>query len=571
MKKIIFATFLATIALNGCQKEDQTLGQIAGEEVSVVMSASIPQELQTYGGSSAQGGINNYGTDMYVRYIMEVYWQNQAGKKEVVRVARQIVYKKIDNTNSCKSVEFESIRMIPAKYDFVFWADIVSQKSDKEQQIGDLLSDDGPYYENPYFVSDSESNLVMRDTYTSYKEGTLNEIRFIDNIDNREDRDAFTAHKTIELRSEAATQNITLTRPFAKLRIIATDANALTDQAPSQNPMKATCRIKYSDEIPNTFNASTGKSSWVGDHKTASGQMTVPTYTEEQGNERTVYIAYLFPPSSAQAITLEITLNTDTHGVPGTMPDDSFESFSHQINNVPFYVNKLTTIKGNLFTKKTSMSVEVNDGFDGAGEVIETAKEVESFEGLKSTLNGETQIITLDYPIKKDVGFTIDFSELESAVTRGGSSSLYKEGNTARLTLNFPSLQEGTVLTFTAKNAVNAPEVLYVNTSNACSVRARTPNTVVVLEGNAFNNVFLICNPILSYDYNIYSRFAHQDIWGAESSVSDGYLFRLGNWADYTEYFKYQYEISADGKIVDDPDSDINPWELVGGVNNPVP
>lgn len=571
MKKIIFATFLAAMVLSGCQKEEQALGQMAGEEVSVVMSASIPQELQTYGGSSAQGGINNYETDMYVRYIMEVYWQNQAGKKDVVRVARQIVYKKIDGTNSCKSVEFESIRMISAKYDFVFWADIVRKKTGKEQ-IGDLLSDDGPYYENPYFVSDSESNLVMRDGYTTYKEGTLNEIRFVNNIDNREDRDAFTAHKTIDLRSEAATQNITLTRPFAKLRIIATDANALTDQAPSQKPMKATCRIKYSDEIPNTFDASTGKSSWVNDARTASGQVTVPTYTEEQqGNERTVYIAYLFPPSSAQAITLEITLNTDTHGATGIMPDDSFEPFSHQINNVPFYVNKLTTIKGNLFTKKTTMSVEVNDGFDGAGEVIETAKEVESFEGLKSTLNGETQIITLDYLITKDAGFTIDFSELESAVTRVGLPSLYKEGNTARLTLNFPSLEEGAVLTFTAENAVNAPEVLYVNTSNTCSVRAKMPNTVVVLEGNAFNNVFLICNPTLSYDYNIYSRFAHPDIWGAEGSVSDGYLFRLRNWADYTEYFKYQYEISADGKIVDNPDSDINPWNLVGGVNNPVP
>lgn len=569
MKKIIFATFLAAMVLSGCQKEDQALGQMAGEEVSVVMSASIPQELQTYGGSSAQGGINNYETDMYVRYIMEIYWQNQAGKKDVVRVARQIVYKKIDGTNSCKSVEFESIRMISAKYDFVFWADIVKKKTSKEQ-IGDLLSDEGSYYENPYFVSDSESNLVMREGYQTYKKGTLNEIRFVNNIDNREDRDAFTAHKTIDLRSEAATQNITLTRPFAKLRIIATDANALTDQAPSQNPMKATCRIQYSDKIPNTFNASTGKSSWVNDPKTSSGQVTVPTYTEEQqGNERTVYIAYLFPPSSAQAITLEITLNTDTHGTTGTMPDDSFESFSHQINNVPFYVNKLTTIKGNLFTKKTTMSVEVNDGFDGAGEVIETAKEVESFEGLKSTLNGETQIITLDYPITKDAGFTIDFSELESAVTRGGSSPLYKEGNTARLTLNFPSLEEGTVLTFIAQNAVNAPEVLYVNTSNTCSVRAKMPNTVVVLEGNAFNNVFLICNPILSYD--IYSRFAHPDIWGAEGSVSDGYLFIPEDWADYTEYFKYQYEISADGKVVGNPGLDINPWDFVGGVNNPVP
>lgn len=587
MKKIIFATFLAAMALSGCQKEDQALGQMAGEEVSVVMSASIPQKLQTYGASSAQGGIDNYETDMYVRYIMEVYWQNQAGKK-VVRVARQIVYKKIDATNSCKSVEFESIRMISAKYDFVFWADIVSAKSDKGQQIGNQLSDDGPYYENPYFVSDSESNLVMRDGYKTYKEGTLNEIRFVDNIDNREDRDAFTAHKTIDLRSEAATQNITLTRPFAKLRIIATDANALTDQAPSQKPMKATCHIKYSDEIPNTFDASTGKSTCVNDPKTASGQVTVPTYTEEQqGNERTVYIAYLFPPSSAQAITLEITLNTDTHGATGIMPDDSFEPFSHQINNVPFYVNKLTTIKGNLFTKKTTMSVEVNDGFDAPGveEEIVTNVDVASLEELKGTLNGKDQEITLNCLISKADGLTLDFSDVQRVITRNTSSPIYTEGNKAKLTLNLPKMEEGALVTLTATKPENAPDVLYVNTKTTCSLRANMPKTAVLLEGESFNSVFLICAPRSLNNSSIVSDFTKPVVGNAETPVSkEGYLFLIRGITPPL-YFAHFYELNEDGTVSRqlcnnpyighgpsiDCSFSVTPWELVGGVNNPVP
>lgn len=588
MKKIIFATFLAAMALSGCQKEEQALGQMAGEEVSVVMSASIPQELQTYGASSAQGGIDNCKADMYVRYIMEVYWQNQAGKK-VVRVARQIVYKEIENTNlsACKSVEFDPIKMIPAEYDFVFWADIVSEKKDKGQQIGDQLSDAGPYYENPYFVSDSESNLVMRDGYQTYKKGTLNEIRFVNNIDNREDRDAFTAHKTIDLRSEAATQNITLTRPFAKLRIIATDANALTDQAPSKSPMKATCHIQYSDKIPNTFDASTGKSTWVDDAKTASGQVTVPTYTEEQqGNERTVYIAYLFPPSSAQAITLEITLNTDTHGATGIMPDDSFEPFSHQINNVPFYVNKLTTIKGNLFTKKTTMSVEVNDGFDAPGveEEIVTNVDVASLEELKGTLNGKDQEITLNCLISKADGLTLDFSDVQRVITRNTSSPIYTEGNKAKLTLNLPNMEEGALVTLTATKPENAPDVLYVNTKTTCSLRANMPKTAVLLEGEAFNSVFLICAPRSLNNSSIVSGFTKPIVGDAETPVSEGYLFLIKGIA-FPLYFTHFYELDGDGtvsrQLCNNPyighDGNINcsftgtPWELVGGVNNPVP
>lgn len=42
--------------------------------VDVVMTTSMPQELQSYGVSSAEGGLKNLEDKGYsVRYIMEVY------------------------------------------------------------------------------------------------------------------------------------------------------------------------------------------------------------------------------------------------------------------------------------------------------------------------------------------------------------------------------------------------------------------------------------------------------------------------------------------------------------------
>ena len=549
------------------------------------MSASIPQELQTYGASSAQGGIDNCEPDMYIRYIMDVYWQNQTGNKDVIRIARQIVYKEIENTNlsACKSVEFDPIKMIPAKYDFVFWADIVKKEINKGEHIGELLNDENEYYVNPYFTSDNEGHLAAKKTATTYEEGTLQEIRFRANIGNREDRDAFTAYKTIDLRTEAATQSISLKRPFAKLRIVATDANMLI--TPDGKPMKAKFTIGYSENIPNTFDASTGKISYVGNMFADYGLPNVPSYTGEGANsERTVYIAYLLPPTSPQNMTLDISLSEDTQ--PGTPPSEEYDKFSYQINTVPFYVNKLTTIKGNLFTTKASMSVEIQDGFDApeVEEEIVTNVDVASFEELKSTLNGKDQEITLNYLISKTDGLTLDFSDVQQAVTRNTSSPIYTEGNKVKLILNLPNMEEGALVTLTATKPENAPDVLYVNTKTTCSLRTNMPKTAVLLEGEAFNSVFLICAPRSLNNSSIVSGFTKPIVGDAETPVSEGYLFLIKGIA-FPLYFTHFYELNGDGtvsrQLCNNPyighDGNINcsftgtPWELVGGVNNPVP
>lgn len=586
MKKIIFATFLAAIALNGCQKEDQALGQIAGEEVSVVMSASIPQELQTYGVSSAQGGIDNCETDMYIRYIMDVYWQNQTGNKDVIRVARQIVYKKIEDANlsACKSVVFEPMKMIPAEYDFVFWADIVKKETNKDNQIGDLLNDGNEYYVNPYFTSDNEGRLAANKTSTTYEEGTLQEIRFRANIGNREDMDAFTAHKTIDLRTEAATQSIGLKRPFAKLRIVATDADML--KTPDGKTMKAKFEIGYSENIPNTFDASTGKISYVENIFANYGLPNVPNYTGEGANsERTLYIAYLLPPISPQNMKLKISLSEDTQ--PGTPPSEEYGEFSYEINTVPFYVNKLTTIKGNLFTTKASMSVEIQDGFDtpAVEEEIVTNVDVASLDELKSTLNGKDQEITLNCLISKANGLTLDFSDVQRVITRNTSSPIYTEGNKAKLTLNLPNMEEGALVTLTAEKPENAPDVLYVNTkTTTCSLRANMPKTAVLLEGEAFNSVFLICALRSLNNSSIVSGFTKPVVGDAEAPVSKGYLFLIRGIA-FSLYFTHFYELNGDGTVSrqlcnnssvghgESTDCSFTgtPWDFVGGVNDPVP
>lgn len=77
-KLFFFASLLtaaaATLGLTSCSNEMTPDQPIREGMVDVVMTTSMPQELQSYGVSSAEGGLKNLEDKGYsVRYIMEVY------------------------------------------------------------------------------------------------------------------------------------------------------------------------------------------------------------------------------------------------------------------------------------------------------------------------------------------------------------------------------------------------------------------------------------------------------------------------------------------------------------------
>lgn len=491
-KLFFFASLLtaaaATLGLTSCSNEMTPDQPIREGMVDVVMTTSMPQELQSYGVSSAEGGLKNLEDKGYsVRYIMEVY-----PKGSTTKVQRMIKYVPMSEGGSYRTTSFET-RLLASEYNFVFFADIVRQVN--AYPYNDPNPYPGlnkPYYANRYFFSntDESSDVLIRPTdVNTAVAGDLQticaSIAATDTFQNPylEMYDAYSCSEAVDLRIEPTTQSFTLKRPFAKLRLITTDADKLLT---TPDWSKSRVDITVSD-IPTGFNALTGASVNVADRGYWNGgiqALNSDLYSNEGASEKTISVFYLPVPANGQNLTFKMDIK-DASG------NYLAQRVSLEVQNVPLVGNKLTTIKGNLLSKNATFNVTIDDEFekDDEGNIIDNeifVGEVSSEQELKAALTGGSDVITYSGKVTKEQGFELDFTNLER------TAPIYKEGNDATLSLTLSNVEEGAVIT--VKGNANSPKVLQLNTNTKCSVRMDFPSTTTVaLNGESFKYLVYNC------------------------------------------------------------------------------
>lgn len=298
MRKL-FAILTLSVALAGCDKEPNDNGQL---DVSVNAPIATPirvsvDETRAAGVDSAEGVFANGILDsenVTMRYIMNIYTD------EGVVDRRYVAYS--DSTN----VEFYPDLVPNRNYKFVVWADVVTMDSTAE-----TFSD----VDNHYDTTDL-SNITLKGAWDAMDES----------------RDAFTGF-TIKENFTGGNVNISLTRPFAKLRIVATDkAEALA------TPVKGL--ITYTSSHRAAFNAKTGKAA-AATIADKVHEYTIMSYTADTEESYTLFTDYFFAVDDKISLTFAFY----EEGVSYPIMNKRYIA-----ENVSVMSNRITTIRGNILT-----------------------------------------------------------------------------------------------------------------------------------------------------------------------------------------------------------------------------
>lgn len=378
--------------------------------------------------------------------------------------------------------------MLAAKYRFVFYADIVRDVDFKESGKPDDL--DAKCRGNQYFLSNVDENSTVLYRPTTDDGTQIGDLQTIIPANNAnsvyghtsiEQYDVYTCTDELDLRNETS-KNFTLKRPFAKLRIITTDADS---ELLSGVKWNQTIVSLAGENLNNSFNALTeettlnGRTYYTTAYKTRTAE--IDSYGEDKNGEKTLCVFYI-PVSDSKSCNLDFTVTAKSGST--TIAD----AVPYQVDNVPLSRNKVTTIKGKLLTKKVVNSITIVDGFDGfesPDEDYVIGKEAADQESLMASLTGASEEITYTGIVTNEDGLTLDFTNL----TR--SEPKYEAGNSSVLTLNIGSIDEGAVITILGGE--NAPKEIVLNTGAKCSVRANLTNTRVTLGGSAYKNLVYNC------------------------------------------------------------------------------
>ena len=333
MKKL-FALAALVLGLASCQNEPEGLGVVTGGEVDTVVTVSLPEATRA---TSADSGLANVdAADFDLRYILEVYDFNITLEDKCI--VREVVTKPTSET----TVAFP-VRLIAGRdYKFVVWADFV--------ETGE---DDDLYYNT---------------------EDGLDEVTVIDNNEVKwtamtEARDAYTSFVDVQNYSGTQPINLTLTRPFGKLRVVTTDIDALNyiDALPTA------VAFNYTLPVYVAFNALTGET--VGEpttHSFSYNLADVQEYDEASASNKTLFTDYLFVGDEETLVTrfsMDVTHANTTN--PTNYPFNT---------DIPVVRNQLTTIIGSILTDANNVKVEVKPVFvnEIVDNVVDTTEEFQA-------------------------------------------------------------------------------------------------------------------------------------------------------------------------------------------------
>ena len=350
MRKL-FALLAVALGVVACQKDQADFGVNVGGEQEVTINVALSAETRA---SSANGfDLSKLSSSDYeLRYILEIYQGSNC--------VRDVKY------SNDTSVAFP-VRLVPEReYKFAVWADLVKKNANRAAD-----ADADEYYET--------SNGLMNIAIDVDKWAPMNEAR-----------DAFYGNAVLgENDKLASLSTIELSRPFAKVRVVATDIEDVRKF--DIEPDNAT--VDYTVDLPTTFNAVSGVASNAVDVSAINYAMR--TYSDATG-QLTVFADYIFVPASG---TIQFSLD---------VKDDNA---SIKVNNfstaIPVERNKVTSIVGDVLTEGGNVSVKIENEL-GEKETINMVNTAESLqEIINNTQAGESANIAL--------GGDIDLNDLLGA------------------------------------------------------------------------------------------------------------------------------------------------------------
>ncbi|MBO7263951.1 MAG: hypothetical protein J6U93_05470 [Alistipes sp.] len=374
MKTRLMALMALALGMASCQV-DSILGIGSRSEVNVQLSFSAPDLIgDTRTDGDAQSQLNSaYGAidyldgaplddsryvdwnDVDLRYSLEIY---DAENLNAPIKDRMVVIK-----DKYEPVRFDLRLIAGREYRFAIFADFVSNGLAQEEVNPDV---------------DAQRDLGMRHTIGV----NLTDIAIKQDTDSLNDEvaDAYFTYfnYTPEEGVEGNIVEKTLTRPYAKVRVVATD---LAELNLNVHPKYVTVKYNSDIVIPTAFNAVKGKI--LGD-KSVEGKSISATYVSKirDNRESHVYNAeydamFTVADNGAERAS-HLTLCTDyilaTSGehtpinFTMTVLDENKEKIREVEfdTQIPIERNYLTTIVGNVLTKVTEVNVSINDDFNNS-------------------------------------------------------------------------------------------------------------------------------------------------------------------------------------------------------------
>ena len=355
MKAKFLALAALVLGLASCQTDTINGVKVdANGEAPVTIQVALPEEAtRAAGADSALGAIGNgINMDEYdIRFILEVY-----DAKGVLAKERQVV-------SGNETTATFSLRLVPGRhYSFVAWADFVNEGSQ----------------EDLHYNTHGGNTLGL--TKVELKSGDAQAL-------NDETRDAYTgvfntADNNGEVFSSSTVVNFTLTRPFAKLRVVTNDMNQLYSKLVSAS-------VDYTTEVYTSFNA---LSKTAGDPADLEPKEVVygddTRYKDEPNNgQMTLFADYLF---GTEEDVISFTLDVDDT-TEFTIPTVNFNT------SIPVQRNHLTTIYGPVLTDANNVTVTIDSTFEQPNFDVEW-KEASTAAELQEAINNassdkETHIV----------------------------------------------------------------------------------------------------------------------------------------------------------------------------------
>ena len=176
---------------------------------------------------------------------------------------------------------------------------------------------------------------------------------------NDETKDAYFKQENITFQLNETNKQITLKRPFGKLRLLATDYIAEGNQL---NTAVESVKIEYSDREAAAFNPITQYFTSVDKNNDGQADEYVNLdqpqsfgYYDVESDAMPIFADYI--PANLEDNMVDFTVEVKYAG--------SNETYSRTFNDIPVRRNALTTLKGNFFTAGAEIKVEVKDNFEG--------------------------------------------------------------------------------------------------------------------------------------------------------------------------------------------------------------
>ncbi|MBQ5723494.1 MAG: hypothetical protein IIV64_04780, partial [Muribaculaceae bacterium] len=305
MKKYLIPALALGLVMTSCQS-DEPFAPTEGGEKQVTFTLNVPGELGTRAGenyNSGVGGFSNGQGTLYYTLVLDADGDTRVLKNATV-------------SNDGRTATFTPTVVLGRDYTITAYA-----------SFDDNISINAK--------ADIEAITVSKNF-------------------NDESKDAYFQTTTHNF-ANGDLQPLTLTRPFGKLRLVATDYKATGNG----NTAIKSVKVKYNNKVFTTFDAVCGEFSNPQSYEyTLDGTNYSTSYYAPEVDGQTIFADYI-PVNETGVAPFEITI----------VYVDGDEEYTRKFNqDIPIRRNALTTLKGNFFTAGAKITVTVDDAFDNSKE-----------------------------------------------------------------------------------------------------------------------------------------------------------------------------------------------------------